>query len=401
MKKDYPKLAWKNIKKRKLRSWLTIIGIVISIAVIFTLISLSLGLRGAIDEQFKALGTDKIFINPRGTAGIVSSAASFTIADVNVIEKVQGVKDISYAVLGNAKVEFNKQIKYFMVIGLPLDRIKLYTDSINIKMDEGNLLQKGVTGKAMIGYDYKYNKVFDKPLKTGDKIIINGIEFKVSGIVGTLGNPSDDKNIYLSTEEFKILFNSGDRIDSILVQVDDQNQMQDISDRINHKLMKSRGVTEKTKDFDISTPDELLASFDQILNIITAFLVGIAAISLLVGAIGIMNTMYTSVLERTKEIGTMKAVGAKNSDILYIFLSESGLIGLIGGVIGVLLGYSISKTVEIIAITSLGTNLLKAAVPWYLVFGCLSFAFLIGALSGTIPALTASKLKPADTLRYE
>ncbi len=401
MIQDYPKLALKNLRKRKLRSWLTIIGIVISIAVIFTLISLSLGLRGAIDEQFKALGADKIFINPRGTAGVTSSAASFTITDVNVIEKVPGVKDISYAVLGNGKVEFDKQTKYFMIIGLPLDRIKLYTDSINIKMDEGNLLQKGVTGRVMLGYDYKYNKVFDKPLKTGDKITINGKEFKVSGIVGTLGNPSDDKNIYLSTEEFKGLFNSGDRIDSILVQVSDQNQIKETADKINKKLLKSRGVTEKTKDFDVSTPEELLASFDQILNIITAFLVGIAAISLLVGGIGIANTMYTSVLERTKEIGAMKAVGAKNSDILLIFLFESGLIGLIGGIIGILLGYVISKTVEIIAVTALNTTLLKAAVPGHLVFGCLGFAFLIGALSGTIPALTASKLRPADALRYE
>jgi putative ABC transport system permease protein len=138
-----------------------------------------------------------------------------------------------------------------------------------------------------------------------------------------------------------------------------------------------------------------------VLNMVQVFLIGIAAISLIVGGIGIMNTMYTSVLERTKEIGTMKAVGAKNSDILFIFLSESGLLGLIGGIMGVVLGLGISKTVEIIAVTSLNTTLLKAAVPGYLVIGCLSFAFLIGALSGTIPALTASKLKPADALRYE
>jgi putative ABC transport system permease protein len=185
------------------------------------------------------------------------------------------------------------------------------------------------------------------------------------------------------------------------VQVDNEKNIQQISENINSKLIKFRGLTEKTKDFYISTPEELLASFDIILNIITAFLVGIAAISLLVGGIGIMNTMYTSVLERTKEIGTMKAVGAKNSDILWIFLFESGLIGLIGGIMGVVLGYGISKTVEIIAITSLKTTLLRAAVPPYLLFGCLGFAFLIGALSGTIPALMASKLKPVDALRYE
>jgi putative ABC transport system permease protein len=399
---DYSKLAIKNLRKRKLRSWLTIIGIVVSIAVIFTLISLSLGLKEAISEQFKVLGTDKLFINPKGTSGTGGGGAvEFTTADVDVIEKVQGVKDLSYATVGNGEVEFGKQTKYFSVFGLPLDKIQLYIDSASIKMDEGNYIQKGEIGKVMLGYDYKYNHIFDNPVKTGDKITINGKEFKVAGIAESIGNPSDDRNIYMSMDDFKVLFNSGERVDSIIVQVNDENNIQQISDNINKKLMKFRGVTEKTKDFYISTPEELLASFDIILNIITVFLVGIAAISLLVGGIGIMNTMYTSVLERTKEIGTMKAVGAKNSDILWIFLFESGLIGLIGGTIGVLLGYGISKTVEIIAVNALSTNLLRAAVPAYLVFGCLGFAFLIGALSGTIPALMASKLKPVDALRYE
>ncbi len=403
MKKDYLKLAWKNLRKRKLRSWLTIIGIVISIAVIFTLISLSLGLREAINEQFQILGTDKLFISPRGMAGGPGSggAVEFTTADVKTIENVPGVKDISYVAIGNAKVEFDKKIKYFIVIGLPLDKIKLYIDSASIKMDEGNYLRGEDSGKIMLGYDYKYNNVFNNPVKTGDKMKINDQEFKIIGIAEAIGNPSDDKNIYISIDDFKKLFNSGERVDSIIVQVSEKDKIKEISDRINQKLIKSRGVTEKTKDFYISTPEELLASFDQVLNIITAFLVGVATISLLVGAIGIANTMYTSVLERTKEIGTMKAVGAKNSDILYIFLSESGLLGLIGGTIGVTLGFLISKTVEIIAITSLNTNLLKAAVPGYLVVGCLIFAFLIGTLSGTIPAIGASKLKPVDALHYE
>jgi len=403
MKKDYMKLAWKNLRKRKLRSWLTIVGIVISIAVIFTLISLSLGLREAINEQFKILGTDKLFINPKGLSGGLGSsgAVEFTTADVKVIEKVQGVKDLSYAIVGNAQVIFGNQKKYFNVFGLPLDKIKLYIDSANIKMDEGSIIQTGETGKVMLGYDYKYSQVFDNPIITGNKITINGKEFKVIGIAQSIGNPSDDKNIYMSADDFKTLFNSGDRVDSVIVQVDDEKNIQQISDNIDKKLVKFRGLTEKTKDFYISTPEELLSSFDSILNIITVFLVGIAAISLLVGAIGIMNTMYTSVLERTKEIGTMKAVGAKNSDILWIFLFESGLIGFIGGTMGVLLGYGISKTVEIIAITTLNTTLLRAAVPAYLILGCLGFAFLIGALSGTIPALMASKLKPVDALRYE
>ena len=120
-----------------------------------------------------------------------------------------------------------------------------------------------------------------------------------------------------------------------------------------------------------------------------------------VGGIGISNTMYTSVLERTKEIGVMKAIGAQNKDILMIFLIESGLLGLIGASIGIILGYSVSKSVEYIAVNLLNTTLLQAAAPSYLVIGCLVFGFLVGAVSGTLPALRASKTNVVDALRYE
>ena len=138
-----------------------------------------------------------------------------------------------------------------------------------------------------------------------------------------------------------------------------------------------------------------------VLNIITAFLLGVAGISLLVGSIGIANTMYTSVLERTKEIGVMKAIGAKNSDVLYIFVIESGILGLVGGAIGIFFGIGVGKIIEYIAVNQLGINLLKVVFPWYLIVGCLLFAFVIGSLSGLLPARQGSKLKPADTLRHE
>ena len=126
-----------------------------------------------------------------------------------------------------------------------------------------------------------------------------------------------------------------------------------------------------------------------------------AAISLLVGGIGIANTMYTSVLERTKEIGVMKSVGAKNSDITLIFLIESGLLGLVGGIIGIVLGVGIGQIVEYIAINRLGTTLLQVSTPFWLIISCLLFAFLAGAAFGTLPALRAAKINPTEALRYE
>ncbi|MBI2047205.1 FtsX-like permease family protein [Candidatus Pacearchaeota archaeon] len=136
-------------------------------------------------------------------------------------------------------------------------------------------------------------------------------------------------------------------------------------------------------------------------GIVNAVLVGIAAISLLVGGVGIMNTMYTAVLERTREIGTLKAIGAKNSDVLLLFLFESGMLGLVGGAIGIVLGFGISKAAEYIAAAALGTGLLKASFSLALVAGALFFSFAIGALSGVMPAIQASRLKPVDALRWE
>ncbi len=132
---------------------------------------------------------------------------------------------------------------------------------------------------------------------------------------------------------------------------------------------------------------------------VQVLLVGIAAISLLVGAIGILNTMYTAVLERRREIGIMKAIGARNSDVLYIFLVESGLLGLTGGIIGLLLGVGIAKLIQLIAYLALGESLIQATIPIWLIIGSLTFAFLIGALSGTLPARQASLLHPVDALR--
>jgi len=174
-----------------------------------------------------------------------------------------------------------------------------------------------------------------------------------------------------------------------------------VADSIERRLLQIKNEKKDQETFSVQTSEQLLTSFTNIFNIVQGVLVGIAAISLLVGGIGIMNTMYTSVLERTKEIGTMKAVGAKNSDILQIFLFESGLLGLVGGAIGVVLGIGLGKGVQYIATIALGTNLLQASITAPLIVGALAFSFLIGSSSGILPAMQAARLKPADALRYE
>lgn len=400
---DYIAIAIKNTGKRKLRSLLTLVGIFISVATIFVLVALSLGLSNAVEEQFRQFGTDKIFIQPRGQlAGPgTGGAVELTEDDIDVIDKVTGVKDLTWSIVATGEIEFKDEKRFFTFVGYPLDRSDVFIETGFYTADEGEVLGEGDFGKVMIGSQYKYNNIFKRPIKERDKITINGKDFRVEGILEPIGNPGDDRLIYMSEEEFRELTGIENRIDSIIVQIDPGGDINVVADRIERKLFKSRDVDEKTRDFTILTPEEILETFGVILNIITGFLVGVAAISLLVGGIGIANTMYTSVLERTKEIGVMKAIGAKNSDVLLIFIIESGLLGLVGGIIGVIFGFGIAQFIEFVGTKQLGLAILQVSTPLYLFVGSLAFAFLIGAVSGALPAWQASKTNPVEALRHE
>ena len=183
------------------------------------------------------------------------------------------------------------------------------------------------------------------------------------------------------------------------VQIKQGFDLNEIVGLTENKLRKDRHQKIGEEDFEITTPQEFLDSVNNILIVVQILLIGIATISLIVGGIGIANTMYTSVLERNREIGIMKAIGAKNKEILTIFMIESGLLGLTGGLIGLILGIIIAKGVEYGAYASFGESILKATFSPALIIGALIFAFVLGAISGTLPAQQAAKLKPVDALR--
>jgi putative ABC transport system permease protein len=169
------------------------------------------------------------------------------------------------------------------------------------------------------------------------------------------------------------------------------NQIEDL-------LRKRRDVEKGQEDFQVSTPQAMLSTVNQILAGIQAFIVLIAFVSILVGAIGIINTMTTAVLERRKEIGIMKAIGAKNTDIFTQFLIEAGLLGLVGGILGVLAGVALSF-LGILGINSFIGTSVKPTINFSLVFGALLGSFLIGAISGLVPAMNAARQNPVEALR--
>ncbi len=402
--KDHFFLAFSNLRRRGLRSWLTMIGIFIGIAAVVGLISLGQGLQAAINDQFEQLGKDKIIIQSKtmGPPGSAIGNLILTTKDLEIIKNVRGVEDAVGILMKTSVLNFKDESKIVFAIGIEPEDISLFSEMQSFKIVDGRDLKEGDGFKAIIGYNNAIEgKIWEKAVGIGSTINIGGIEFKVVGILGKTGDPYSDAGVYVPKETLREVLNVRDEESEIIAKTQDGFNPPDVADSITRKLRQERGEKKEQETFIVQTSEQLLTTFMNIFGIVQAVLVGIAAISLLVGGIGIMNTMYTSVLERTKEIGTMKAVGARNRDIMYIFLFESGLLGLVGGIIGILLGIGLGKFVEYIAINALGTNLLQASINLTLIVGALSFSFFIGTLSGILPALQASRLKPADALRYE
>ena len=221
---------------------------------------------------------------------------------------------------------------------------------------------------------------------------------KVVGFFEPIGNPADDSQMYITLDYFEELFPNKTYAE-IVAKVDVTN-IDKVVENVEKKLRKSRGLEEGKEDFFVQSFNDLFESFSSVLNIIIGFVVLIALISVLVSAINTANTMITSVLERYKEIGVLKAIGARNSNIFGIFLFESSFLGLVAGILGVLLGWGFSSLAGSLLV-NLGWGFLSPYFSKELFIGCILFATLTGAISGVIPAIKASKINIVNALRYE
>lgn len=404
MLKDYLRLAINSLSKRRLRAWLTMIGIFIGIAAVVSLISLGEGMQKAIEEQFFALGADKVTIQTKGVAtGPPGSNTNvkLTEGDLKIVQKVNGVTVATDRIIEPITAKFNNREKYLYAASLPQEpeERKMVLSVADIEIISGRNLRPNDQKKVIMSEDYLEPKFNGKGLKVGDKILIENEQFDVVGIFKKTGNPFVDMSFVINEKPLRDLLDLPDKVGLIVAELNDPDNAELIVNTIKKDLRNYRNVDEGKEDFDVQTAEDVLDTFKTVISIVQAVLVGIAAISLIVGGIGIMNTMYTSVLERKDEIGIMKAIGARNSDVLQIFLFESGLLGMIGSVIGLLLGIGLSKLVELIAYQALGSMLIKAHFPTWLIIGALLFGFIIGSLAGVLPARQASMLQPVEALR--
>ncbi len=392
-----------NIMQRKTRSLLTILSIFMGITAVFALMSFGLGIQSYVDTLAAEAGTDKLFIMAKGL-GAPGTDETFFISkeDIDFVEKRPGVAEIAGAYFGAAAVKFNSQTKYNYLYGSDPKKADFIMEAGNIKLLKGRDLKRGELDKVVLGYNYQFeNKIFKRAISLGDKVEINGRRFDVVGFYTEVGNPSDDSTMYITDAAFISMFpEKENKFGFVMLRSEKGVDPEELADTIEEKLRRFKGQEEGKEDFYVQSFADMIETFSMVIDIINNVLVLIALISVLVAAVNIMNTMYTSVLERTREIGVMKAIGARNSEILKIFLIESGLLGFIGGVLGVIGGYLVASFGGYIAAVS-GYSALQPIFPLSLVIGCILFAFLIGAFSGFFPARQASRLRPVESLRYE
>ncbi len=392
-------LAWKGITRRRLRSWLTVLGIVIGVAAVVALLSISWGMEATVREQFEKFGTNKIIVMPGSMeAGLFSSLLGKPLTDED-LRAIENLPEVDFAVgveTESLPVVFRGEKKILPVYGVPVKNFKRIFENVQgYELESGTYLKPGDKYKTIVGYAVAH-KIFSHEIHPGSKIIIKDKEFKVVGLIEQVGNKLDDSSILIPIEAFEELTGKKNQYMTIFVQLKNGEDADAVAEKITRRLKRLRG----TEDFSVLTPTQLLQRVQTILGIIGLVLVGIAAVSLVVGGIGVMNTMYMSVVERTREIGIMKAVGATPNQIMLVFLFEAAFLGLVGGVIGTILGSFAALAVEAAARASGYLSFSAALTPQLIAFSLL-FSMAVGVISGALPARMAAKLNPVEALRYE
>jgi putative ABC transport system permease protein len=405
--KEYFDIAIRNIRTRALRSWLTILGIVIGVFLIISLLSLSEGLKETINQQLQALGGEMVMVMPGGDEDIFSSmmfgGAKLQKEDIEAIKKAEGVdKVLGFSYTGSV-ARYKDEAKNVAIAGY--DPWKEGLDILSIfqgwSLTDGRWPSKG--NEILIG-SYVASGIFSKDISAGSEMVIKGKRFEVAGVLNSLGSKQDDSMIYMDMKVYQDI--TGEKRGTAayaMVKLEDGADENVVAENIEEKLKETRkrrlGTDEA--DFSVITSEKMNEIAGTILGIIQFVIIAFAGVAIIVGGIGIMNTMFTSVKERTREIGIMKAIGATNPAILSIFLFEAGIIGFAGGIGGTVMGVGLAKAVELYGQVHPLFYFSASVTPGLIIFG-LVFSFGVGCFAGFFPARQAAKLKPVEALRrYE
>lgn len=403
MLKEYFKIAIKNLKTRQLRSWLTILGIVIGVFLIMSLLSLSQGLKSTVLKQLRAIGTDIVMIMPGTFSDIMTTlvgGVELSEEDLNTIRKTEGVAVVVPFVYKGELMKYQGKSKTVIVYGVDLrNGLNVYKEDMGMEIAEGRWPVPGKR-EAVVG-SLVPTDIFPG-LKINTTATIKGRQFEIVGILKSLGSKQDDSMVAIDIDIFGSITGEKKGAPQAVAKIASGYSPDEVAKRIKANLEENakRRRGQEGSSFSVLTSEAMSSIVGNIMGILQAVVFAFGSIAVLVGGIGIMNTMYTSVRERTKEIGILKAVGAKNQTIVLIFLIESGIIGLVGGLGGMIPGLGLAKLIQLVGQAHPVLYIEASITPGIILFGLL-FSFGVGCLSGFFPARSASKLKPVDALRYE
>jgi len=399
--------ALESLTSNKLRSGLTILGIVIGVGAVIAMLAIGAGAENSITGEIQGIGTNLIFVF-RGGSEDVRNPEPLTLGDAEAIADpfaAPSVVGVAPILQGSAEVSFSGESVVTNINGVTPD----YEVVRNYHVSEGEFISEahmlGHSAVVILGVDVAEELFGRKSGLAGETVRIEGQPFRVIGVLeekggGSFGSEDDQVIVPLTTAQTRLIRRSTrDRVDVIFVGAASADLVLQASDEV-AQILRQRHRTEIGQDdFTIYSQQDFLDVASSITGILTIFLGGIAGISLLVGGIGIMNIMLVSVVERTREIGLRKAMGARKSDILMQFLTESVLLSLFGGIVGIGLGWLISAIVGQIAAANDAD--IVPVIGMEAVLLATLFSAAVGVFFGLYPANRAASLEPVEALRYE
>lgn len=401
---DLAELSGKNLFRRGKRSWLTIIGIIIGITAIVALFSLGQGLEDSVTQEFEDLGANTIYVIPGdGIEGLFGSAdGELDEDDLKAVRRSQGVGQAGPIIYDAASFgEFRREEQRVPLLGIPTDSSQemiMRTNSLEVA--SGRNIRQNDRFSGLAGYELNQGNIFEREVNLRDQVRVRGEDIRVIGALEQSGDPEYDRSMVLPIDSVREILDDEDRVDFIIAEVGPGQEPDEVAENIREEIRRERNVQEGNEDFTVSTADDLLDSFLGIISVVQYVVLGIVSIALFVGGLGIMNTMYMSVSERTKEIGVMKALGATKKQILSIYLVEAGVLGLIGGAIGIIIGLGVSEVAFYAIREFLGTPLYPSR-SLALIGGTLGLSFILGVFSGYLPARKAANLEPVEAIRQK